>query len=445
MEKPNIVLVVFDTLNWDCFHKLTESDPLFNKQVEDFTNFNMAFSPSPWTLPSHFSLFTGLYPSEHGIHETKDSELDEIFQKARNYSGEFISKIASLSGYRTVGISENPMISYLTGVEENFDEFYNVDLGELSGLRISKPQSHNRNIRRIQYIKSRTIANLRGYPKNKGYKITLSFFSKFISSEPFFIFINFMEMHDPYHRTIWIDDNLTILNDLFAVKPLKAKYIDKLRNQYCHQVEKVKESILQLITCLKKEKKYDNTIVIITSDHGQALKENGYYGHGTFLYDELIHIPLLIKLPMIYSQKVNPETYINLVDIHGFLRAIITEEDDPYKYLKRDKTFSEAFGLQYSKSSLTSYLQKTKGKEIYDRINVARKVIIKSGEKLCLNAKSEIEEFYSYFEANNGGTNSNHLDDLLFNIDIFNINKDFIIDSQAIKKKIVVEKNGQKI
>ena len=443
MNKTNIVLVVFDTLRWDYFQKFIGLDQSFKTQLSDFVNFNMAFSPSPWTLPAHFSLFTGLYPSEHGVHETEQSDMEEIFQKARNYSGEFITKIASLNGYKSIGISANPMISYITGIEKKFDKFYNIDLGAFPSSKILKSKPYNTS--KIQEVKSRVILNLRGYPKNKGYKIILSLFNNSILSDPFFVFINFMEMHDPYRRTIWVNDNYAILKDLFLVKPLKSKYVDKLRNQYYHQLEKVKESILQLITSLKKEKKYDNTLLIVTADHGQALKEKGYYGHGAFLYDELIHIPLLIKPPTIYSQKVNLETYVNLVDVHDFLRAIITEEDDPYKYLKRDKTFSEAFGLQYSKSSLTSYIKETKGKEIYDRVNVARKVIIKSGQKLCLNAKSEIEEFYSYFDANNGGTNSNHLDDLLFNIDIFNINKDFIIDSQAIKKKIVVEKNGQKI
>ena len=443
MNKTNIVLVVFDTLRWDYFQKFIGLDQSFKTQLSDFVNFNMAFSPSPWTLPAHFSLFTGLYPSEHGVHETEQSDMEEIFQKARNYSGEFITKIASLNGYKSIGISANPMISYITGIEKKFDKFYNIDLGAFPSSKILKSKPYNTS--KIQEVKSRVILNLRGYPKNKGYKIILSLFNNSILSDPFFVFINFMEMHDPYRRTIWVNDNYAILKDLFLVKPLKSKYVDKLRNQYYHQLEKVKESILQLITSLKKEKKYDNTLLIVTADHGQALKEKGYYGHGAFLYDELIHIPLLIKPPTIYSQKVNLETYVNLVDVHDFLRAIITEEDDPYKYLKRDKTFSEAFGLQYSKSSLTSYIKETKGKEIYDRVNVARKVIIKSGQKLCLNAKSEIEEFYSYFDANNGGTNSNHLDDLLFNIDIFNIDKDFIIDSQAIKKKIVVEKNGQKI
>ena len=436
-------MVIFDTLRWDYFQKLIETDQSFKTQLSDFVNFNMAFSPSPWTLPSHFSLFTGLYPSEHGVHETEQSDMEEIFQKARNYSGEFITKVASLNGYKTIGISANPMISYLTGIEEKFDTFYNIDLGASPNSKTLKSKSYNTS--KIQDVKSRVILNLRGYPKNKGYKLILSLFNKSIKTDPFFIFINFMEMHDPYRRTIWVNDNYAILKDIFHVKPLKSKYVNKLRNQYYNQVEKVKDSILQLMIYLKMEKKYDDSILIFTADHGQALKERDYYGHGTFLYDELIHIPLLIKLPVSHSKKLDSENYVNLVDVNSFLQAVMAEEDDPCKYLKRDHTFSEAFGLQYSKSLLSSYLKRTNGKEIYDRVNIARKVIIKGGQKLCLNAKSEVEEFYSYCGAIKGDTNSTNIDDLLFNLNIFNINNDFVINSQLIKKKIGVENNGEKI
>ena len=202
--------------------------------------------------------------------------------------------------------------------------------------------------------------------------------------------------------------------------------------QYYNQIEKVRESILSIIDMLKYFKKFDDTLVIFTSDHGQALKENGYYGHGTFLYDELIHIPLLIKFPFNNSKKLNFKSYVNLVDLHGFLRAIITEENNPYQYLRKDKTYSEAFGLQYSKSSLAKYLGDNNRKHIYDKSNVGRKVIIKDGYKLCLNAKSEVEEFYTYSNCTNQNADPNYIHSLFFDLKIFNIDRSFIINDKDI-------------
>lgn len=432
VDKPNIILVVFDTLRWDYFQRFIQNDPSFNEQMKDFINFEMAFSPSSWTLPSHLSLFTGLYPSEHGIHEDPNSELGEIFRKARDYSGEFLTKIASSVGYKTIGLSANPMISGLTGFDEKFNEFYNVDLGILSG--IINMNGTNKKFRKIKTLTRAVISNTRGYPKNKGYKIILSLFSEFISKNKSFVFMNFMEVHNPYRKTILVDDNNNILNDLFGIRPLSEKQINKLRCEYYNQIEKVKEIILRIIDILRNLKRFDDSLVIITSDHGQALKENSYYGHGTFLYDELIHIPLLIKFPSIYPKEVNSQSYVNLVDVNSFLRAIIAEENNPYQYLRKDRTYSEAFGMQYSKSSIVKYLTENNAKDIYEKSNVGRKAIIKDGQKLCLNANSEIEEFHIYSKDVNRNADSTDISDLLFDLKIFNIDKSFVINDQVIKK-----------
>ena len=391
-QKPNIILIVFDTLRWDYFQRFIENDTILKKALKEFINFNMAFSPSPWTLPSHFSLFTGLYPKEHGIHETPNSELKDVFRKARDYTGKFITEIASLGGYKTVGISTNPMISDLTGFKEKFDEFYTIDPGSFLGILSSK--THSRPIQIIKFLTSRAILHFRGFPWNKGYRIALSLFNKkMIDFNPLFVFMNFMEMHEPYNRTILFDDFPTSIRDMLKIESLKEKEINKLRTRYYNQINKVRETILNLIKTLQNLKKFDNSLVIFTSDHGQALKERGYYGHGTFLYDELIHIPLMIKPPIQYSNKHNPMAYVNLVDIFSFLRAVITGENNPFHLLSKDHTFAEAFGLHLSKSHFKKYLTDTKAREAYLTLNAPRKAIIKDGIKLCADLNSYVGEY----------------------------------------------------
>ena len=123
MSKPNIVVVVFDTLRYDLFNTFITNNNQFAENIKDFTNFDNAYSTSPWTLPSHISLFTGLYPSEHGIHESADSELIDIFEDSVKYSGKYITDIASKQGYKTIGFSANLMLSELTGFNLKFDHF----------------------------------------------------------------------------------------------------------------------------------------------------------------------------------------------------------------------------------------------------------------------------------------------------------------------------------
>ena len=228
MNKPNILLVVIDTLRWDYFQKFLSENYAFSDRLKDFVNFEAAFTPSPWTLPSHFSLFTGLYPSEHGVHENQISELEDIFLKARRYSGDFLTDVAEQQGYQTIGISANPMISSLTGFDRKFDSFYSIDPINLTGYEnilqagkkdiVQEKYASNGFPDKIRKGRSYIKSIMRGYPKNKGYKIALSLIDRIHLSKPFFCFINFMEMHDPYSVNFHRDDNHASLEDLFALR-----------------------------------------------------------------------------------------------------------------------------------------------------------------------------------------------------------------------------------
>lgn len=436
-EKPNIVIIVFDTLRADYFQKFLDNNPDLIEQLSDFNNFENAYSPSPWTLPSHFSLFTGLYPSEHGVHEEQNSEMEQIFSKALDYTGNFLTKLASSNGYRTFGISANPMISNLTGFENKFNEFYNVNIGNISGLENTK--NHNSGNKIIRFVKTSLISDFRGYPANKGYMIISSIFNKIDFSTPFFIFINSMEMHDPYFKSIFhIHENNKILRDVFDIKPLSKNRLIQLQKIYDNQLKKIEYIILNVINTLKLKNKFDNTVIIITSDHGQALKEHGYYGHGTFLFDELIHIPILIKFPKTFKQRFDSKTHINLVDIYDILYQFITNNYNKYNPFYREETFSESFGLQYSKSIFQRLINTPAESNLYIKMNVPRKAIIKNGYKITLNANSDLEECSSFIESQKHPLKISLIKELLSDLEIFNIDKNFRIDENLILDKMEI-------
>lgn len=432
-KKPNIILVVFDTLRWDYFQKFLDEKSTSKEELIGFLNFENAYSPSSWTLPSHFSLFTGLFPSEHGIHETPDSEMFEIFDKALNYKGRFLSTLASSYGYRTIGITANPMLCDLTGFRDKFDEFYNINLGTLTGLDSGRDIKRKSKLRKFRYSIRMLIMLLRGFPKNKGYKISSSLFKENNLQEPFFAFLNLMEMHDPYFKTLFrTDDNKTMLNALFKVNQLKKKKVNKLRQKYYIQEKKVLYTINETIKTLKEKNKFDDSIIIITSDHGQAIDECSYYGHGVFLYDELIHIPLLVKLPKGVNGKFDTKSYINLTDIYEFLSPFIKGDLKNCQFNFRDETFSEAFGIQYSKESVQKFLTDSSKLNIYKEINTSRKSVLKNGMKLTINSNSKVEEFKDTNNFESLEEKMTRLKDLITLLEIFNIDKDFLIDRDLI-------------
>ena len=432
-SKPNILLVVFDTLRWDYLQELLALDKEFAAEIKSFTNYKNAYSPSPWTLPSHMSLFTGLYPSEHKVHESPKSELIETFNLAIGFRGNFLTDVASSKGYKTMGISANLMISGLTGFDQKFDEFYNVDLGKFSGF--SRNVFHGNFMKKIEIVSSILISNLRGFPSNKGYQKIFSLLDKLAFDDPFFLFVNFMEMHDPYLKFHW-DDNRAILNDLFNFSSLRDKYIAKLKNKYYNQLLKIKFSILKIINILKRKEKYDNTVVIFTSDHGQAFKEHGFYGHGIFLFDELTHIPLLIKQAKCCTTKLDSTSYVNLVDVYSYLVNIIRKDSMDQMLKGNEFTFSEAFGMQYSKQAVQKFLKDNEGRKIYNKLNLPRKMIIKNGYKLCINSNSEIEEFSYMGKEKELHFQDQVLDDLLLHLKIFNITEGFKISRDDFYKSM---------
>ena len=449
MNKPNILVVIFDTLRYDYFQKFLSKDPILSKVLKDFTSYDRAYAPSSWTLPSHFSLFTGLYPSEHGVHADGNSNIDKILLKAKTFDGKFLTDVASSVGYHTFGISANPWISYLSNFESKFTKFYNVD--PLGMLRSPKWILNSNEIDeltkksivgKLKFIVDKRILKavilyeiqmfklrnsiLNSFPLNKGYTEIFSLLDKLNFKEPYFCFLNFMEMHEPYFKGLNLrgDHDIDATRNLFDHHSIGKKRIEHLKNAYFKQILKVKTIILNLLEFLKNKNLYDETLIVFTSDHGQALMEKDYYGHGIYLYDELIHIPLLIKPQSGVTLDKRKEAYVNLVDLHDFLSGAMKGEDEISKYLKKDVSFSEEFGMQTSRLFLEKYIHSERDQNVYQNVNLARKTVLRDDCKLTLNSNSEIEELYSNYKKE---VNMNQINKLLFELKIFNVDNNFVI------------------
>ncbi len=120
-------------------------------------------------------------------------------------------------------------------------------------------------------------------------------------SNPFFIFVNLMEVHEPYSR---LENPQTLIKSFkrnLLTGELNFEQVLLWKQVYPKEVDYITERILEIIKILKYEDMFDNSIIIITSDHGQLLGEHGRIGHGTFLYDELLKVPLLVKFPKEYE------------------------------------------------------------------------------------------------------------------------------------------------
>jgi arylsulfatase A-like enzyme len=407
-DKPNVILIVLDALRKDALGVYSGSSdtPYIDIFARDAVVLRNCISPSPWTIPTHASLFTGLYSNEHRLHvgpETKCLALTRAMKQLRSET--LAEYLKQRHGYHTMGFSANYFIRPGSGFDRGFETFQYTDVrgiddderdvienelkkqtadpwqlsrdlasrGEL--VKLVKLYSKYRRIRKMQ----KTL----NYPAEKGGKTILkNIQDQTPLEEPFFLFSNFMELHEPYTEYEMSHWNLS-LEDLFALKPIPSKVLKEIKYRYQVATKYLDNIFGKLIERLKTSKVYDNSLIIVTSDHGQAFRERNYYGHGLFLYDEIIELPLLIKFPG--NRKISiGDGYQTLADIPAIVKGTV-ERDLEKGTLARRAVFSESYGIHQQ------FIPKAKEKEIYD---VQRKAIFKDGFKLVYNfSQDSIEEF----------------------------------------------------
>ena len=283
-EKPNIVFIVLDTVRRD-FTGLGESKdsmksqtPQLDKLAAEGTSFMNAWANAPWTVPSHASMFTGLLPSEHGC-TSRDLRLDPEVPT--------FAELLGNAGYQTVGFFGNPLLhDQVTGMMRGFQSQY-------LGFKIDEP---------IMEIGKqggfKTIRNIRQW------------FAQRSDSRPFLIFVNFLEPHLPYdppeayrkrylpdlelHDTVSVEWGHQFNAGLFPADQVDWERVWRL---YGGDVSTADHLLGEVAHLLKKYHLLEDTVIIITSDHGENLGEHGLIEHQFCIYETLLAVPLIIHAP----------------------------------------------------------------------------------------------------------------------------------------------------
>ena len=303
-EDFNIVLITIDTLRADhlsCYGYDRETSPNIDNIAKQGILFKHAIAPSSWTVPSMVSLFTSVYPVNHGvihgIAPRSNPRKQQIFSKELTTLTEAIKSY----GYTTFGVASNIHLSEKFGFARGFDYFK-----WLSGL-----------------------------PAHAVNESVDSWESEIKNSDKFFLWVHYFDPHSPYFpRTPWIEQykSPTSTQGLDFYKksfPQLKKLIPLLKNDpqilsnfvglYDCEINFVDFYLGKLITKYEFNK---NTLLIITSDHGESFLEHDQLGHGNNLYQETIGIPLIVKLPYSSKRKV-VEKNASLIDIMPTVLGLI--------------------------------------------------------------------------------------------------------------------------
>jgi len=304
-KKPHIIFIVLDTARADrlsCFGYPRQSTPHIDKLAGEGTIYERTYSTCCWTLPSHASLFTGLYPTQAGA--TSETLQLPSFNTT-------LAEALKNVGYDTAGFSCNVWVSRERGFGQGFDEFH----------EIWRPENFNKVKKQSGQVEWVALANILGWLDGRKHV-----------ENPFFVFINLNCVHMPYRppepylsrflRPPCTNEQVNRLALIKSVWPLLAGELKLneedfriLSDLYDGEVAFADHCVGQIVDRLKSMQILDNTVVIVTSDHGENLGERGLIDHMLSMYETTLHIPLVIRYPESFPGGFRVDDLISCVDI----------------------------------------------------------------------------------------------------------------------------------
>ena len=312
---PDVVFVVLDTLRVDrlgCYGYAKPTSPHIDAFAADAVRFTRAISPSVWTPPAHASMFTGLHDSQHGISWVR-TWLEDRFST--------LAEILRDRGYQTMALSNNPYVSPETNLTQGFERF--ADPSRLIYSTRSSVYSFARNV----LFKRGPLGSLLGrwFLSQAGGNATTPLAARWLAdrdrSKPLLMFINYMETHRPYdparvyRRQFVQPDDLgrsyeidqggpAVYQYMLAGAPVyTSRDLRILSDLYDARVRELDDHFADLMRVLARQLDLDNTIIILTSDHGENLGEHGMLDHQYCIYNTLIHVPLIVRWPRAFRPQ----------------------------------------------------------------------------------------------------------------------------------------------
>ncbi len=327
-KRPNVILITLDTVRADhmsLYGYSRDTTPNLKRLGEEATVYLAATSSEAWTLPSHASIFTGLTPAHHGV--VCDSK--ESFLRLGDEQ-ETLAEQLKRGGYSTAGVAANiTMLLRSFNLHQGFD-YYAVRVpprpydtnshlvlrdwyGALVGVLV-KPGRNPELYRRAEDI-NREVFPLIDQLQSL--------------SKPFFLFVNYMDVHTPYNplppydslfttaqgETMDLAEYYRVSNDVMKLtRKLPDAVSEQLAARYDGELAYLDYHMGRLVDYLRSRKLLENTLLIITSDHGEAFGDRNLMEHGVSVYQNQIHVPLLIRWPgTAHAERIQQP--VSLIDI----------------------------------------------------------------------------------------------------------------------------------
>ena len=306
---PNIILLVVDTLRADHVGVYGPDGRGLTPHLDHLARSSIvyphALSTAPWTLPSHASLFTGLYPEIHGV-SWGHYELSEGWP--------VLSELLKAKGYETFAISNNWILSKVNGFGRGFDAFIETATDpHLTSWQLALRCGAARPLVKWVGLAAEVAEDAGSAWTNWLVRKRLTHHDS--SQGPVFVFINYFEPHDPYrppHRLL--ESRLTSAQQeayghldqreqnlaaqaCGSADVFSTEQITLMKRLYKAEVEYQDQMIGELLGILEDADLYENSWIIVTSDHGELFGEWGMVWHTASSHYQLLHVPMIVRPP----------------------------------------------------------------------------------------------------------------------------------------------------
>ncbi len=259
--QPNVLIYLIDTLRSDrlgTYGNQRGTSPNIDRFASQAIVFEHAVSQSSWTKASVASIFTGMWPPAHGATGWKHALAEEL---------PTLGDVLGDAGYQTVAFSGNPNVVKAYGMDQGFQDFY----------RPLKRPSDKLNHMVLEWLDQRAL------------------------DRPFFLYVHTMDPHAPYQPPEPFRTRFAPKADEMPRWQPSWKWpievLPYLSNLYDAEIAFNDASFGTLTEELRQRGLFENTLVVVISDHGEEFKEHGRWRHGATLYSESIEVPMIVKLP----------------------------------------------------------------------------------------------------------------------------------------------------
>ncbi len=340
---PNVLLIVLDTVRADhlSLHGYgRETTPALDAFASRGLHFTKARSTAPWTLTSHASLMTGRWPRD---------------LSARHYvpldrAAPTLAEVFSAQGYETVGMVANTTYcSFASGLDRGFHHYEDIPLNPITAVTTTELGTHL--LSNYDLIVKLLNPEERRRPTQNVEITAASLSDRFLdwldsqrdTEQPFFAFLNYFDAHDPYivpdgeeHAfppAPEVVEDRRLLYDwwFWGNKPkLSPRQLAMAIASYDSCIAYLDRHLGRLLDSMEQQGLLENTIVVITADHGESFGEHQLFGHGGSVFEPELHVPLVIVGPGISPGTVD-ERPVNLRNLTATITELADLDNSPFQ------------------------------------------------------------------------------------------------------------------